>query len=63
MKKLQVNAMFMTNRDLDLQNTGGPFIPKRTVGVIKRKRVTGELLVDLANFGRRTLLKTDITIV
>lgn len=54
------NRRFKVKRKLDMRRTGGPLLPKGTLGTVLIVRATGELWVKLDKFDTRHLLPTDI---
>jgi len=54
------NRRFKLKNKLDMRGTGGPLLPKGTLGTVLIVRKTGELWVKLDRFDTRHLLPTDI---
>ena len=60
--KFTKNGLCMTNKDLDMRKTGGPFIPAGTIVMVLIRRRDGRLWIDSKQFGKRHLYPKDLIV-
>lgn len=61
MNKFKLNEVVRITHNIDMTDTGGPYIPLGTRARILRRRKSGQSVwVDVYGYGQRELLITDI---